>query len=521
MSQSVSENEVAGRYRLIEPIGTGGMAEVHRGWDTVLRRHVAIKLFQPGFDPAAAQRFDQEVRALAGLSHPGLVSVYDADTEAGTPFVVLQLVEGDTLRQRISRGPLPVDRVRRLGAGLADALAHVHSRGLVHRDVKPSNILLDQEENPYLADFGLVHLTGATRLTRTDQMVGTAAYLAPEQVLGQDIDPQADVYALGLVLLECLTGRREYGGGDVEAAIARLHRAPVLPEHLPSDVEHLLSRMTAAEPHERPAAHDCAEVLAAEAAGLVPLPRSCTTPAGGISLPRGAAPAAVTGPAATAPDIATPDIATPAAAPEIAAPAATLAATAPVIAPDATAPAVAPSATAPAVAPAIAPDATVMTAAPPRERRLPNKTLLTSAGALFGAFAITTALTWGDEPATSAPVPTTSPSAPVQSAATAPPGSPGTPAQVTAGPRQVVNPPQATDAPQVTTTAPPVTTSAATPVPTSQPAAGPDTGTTTEPTEPVVPTTVPQQTSDPVEPTTDDPGTTAEPEEPTAPSSSG
>ncbi|MFT7841598.1 protein kinase [Saccharothrix sp. BKS2] len=521
---------MAGRYRLIEPIGTGGMAEVHRGWDTLLRRHVAIKLFQPGFDPAAAQRFDQEVRALAGLSHPGLVSVYDADTEAGTPFVVLQLVEGDTLRQRISRGPLPVDRVRRLGAGLADALAHVHSRGLVHRDVKPSNILLDQEENPYLADFGLVHLTGATRLTRTDQMVGTAAYLAPEQVLGQDIDPQADVYALGLVLLECLTGRREYGGGDVEAAIARLHRAPVLPEHLPSDVEHLLSRMTAAEPHERPAAHDCAEVLAAEASGLVPIPRSCTTPAGGISLPRGAAPAAVAGPAATAPDIDTLDIythaagpaatlaatpatapATPAAAPEIATPAAT--------APDA--PVVAPSATAPAVTPAAAPDATAMTAAPPRERRLPNKTLLTSAGVLFGAFVITTALTWGDEPATSAPVPTTSPSAPAQSASTAPPGSPGTPAQVTAGPRQVVNPPQATDAPQVTTTAPPVATSAATPVPTSQPAAGPDTGTTTEPTEPVVTTTVPQQTSDPVEPTTDDPGTTAEPEEPTAPSSSG
>ncbi|MBP2335056.1 serine/threonine protein kinase [Saccharothrix coeruleofusca] len=259
---------MANRYELAEPIGLGGMSEVHRGWDTLLRRHVAIKLFQPGFDDAAAQRFDNEVRALANLSHPWLVSVYDADTHEGTPFVVLQLVEGDTLRDRIERGPLSPDQVRRLGAGLADALAHVHSHGLVHRDIKPSNILLDREDNAYLADFGLVHLTGATRLTRTDQLVGTAAYLAPEQVLGQEVDHPADVYALGLVLLECLTGRREYGGGDVEAAIARLHRPPAIPQHLPADVERLLSRMTASAPHDRPTAQDCARALAA--ASLLP-----------------------------------------------------------------------------------------------------------------------------------------------------------------------------------------------------------------------------------------------------------
>ncbi|MFE9748743.1 protein kinase [Saccharothrix saharensis] len=261
MSPSVSDNVLADRYQLIEPIGIGGMAEVHRAWDTVLRRHVAIKVFQPGFDPAAAQRFDNEVRVLAGLSHPALVSVYDADTSADTPFVVLRLIEGRTLHERLALGSLPLEEARRLGARLADALAHVHAHALVHRDVKPANILLDREDNAYLADFGLAHLTGATRLTRTNQLVGTAAYLAPEQVLGQDIGTPTDVYALGLVLLECLTGRREYGGGEVEAAVARLHRPPVIPDDLPADVRTLLARMTASAPDERPTAHDCARAL--------------------------------------------------------------------------------------------------------------------------------------------------------------------------------------------------------------------------------------------------------------------
>ncbi|MEV1120792.1 serine/threonine-protein kinase [Actinosynnema sp. NPDC049800] len=282
MSPSAGENVLADRYRLIEPIGIGGMAEVHRAWDTVLRRHVAVKLVQPGFDPEAARRFDNEVHLLAGLTHPALVSVYDADTTAPTPFVVLRLVEGRTLHDRLLLGPLPLDEVRRLGARLADALAHVHAHGLVHRDVKPANILLDHEDDAYLADFGLAHLTGATRLTRTDQLVGTAAYLAPEQVLGQEIDHPADVYALGLVLLECLTGRREYEGGEVEAAVARLHRPPVIPEDLPADVRDLVARMTTAAPDDRPTAHDCARVLA----GAVVLPPDVGAEADTEELPR-------------------------------------------------------------------------------------------------------------------------------------------------------------------------------------------------------------------------------------------
>ncbi|NUT46890.1 MAG: serine/threonine protein kinase [Saccharothrix sp.] len=257
----MSPSVLVDRYQLLEPIGIGGMAEVHRAWDTVLRRHVAVKLCQPGFDPAAAKRFDQEVHALAGLTHPALVSVYDADTGADPPFVVLRLIEGRTLRDRLDLGPLPAPEVRALGARLADALAHVHAHGLVHRDVKPSNILLDGDGDAYLTDFGLAHLTGATRMTRTNDLVGTAAYLAPEQVLGGEVDHPTDVYALGLVLLECLTGRLEYPGGNVEAAVARLHRPPAVPEDVPPDLRRLVARMTASTPAERPTARACARLL--------------------------------------------------------------------------------------------------------------------------------------------------------------------------------------------------------------------------------------------------------------------
>src|SRR3954469_4787474 len=139
---SVSEDLFADRYRLDGVLGAGGMAEVHRAWDTRLRRFVAIKLFRPNADVTAGRRFESEVRTLASLSHPGLVSVYDARATEQASFVVLQLVEGRTLLDRIAPGPVEPAEARRLGAQLADALAYVHTRGVVHRDIKPSNILL-------------------------------------------------------------------------------------------------------------------------------------------------------------------------------------------------------------------------------------------------------------------------------------------------------------------------------------------------------------------------------------------
>jgi serine/threonine protein kinase len=257
---------LADRYRLGEVLGTGGVAQVRRARDVLLARDVAIKLFKPGQDLADAHRIDNEICALAGLSHPGLVTVYDADPGSETPYVVLELIEGSTLRERVADGPMDVKDVRRVGAALADALAHVHTRGLVHRDVKPSNILLDADGQPRLADFGLVRFTDGASLTRTGHVVGTAAYLAPEQVRGQEVTAAADVYALGLVLLECLTGRREYEGAEVEAAVARLHRPPVVPDDLPFDLVRLLSRMTSLSAARRPSASECAKALLTPAA---------------------------------------------------------------------------------------------------------------------------------------------------------------------------------------------------------------------------------------------------------------
>ncbi|MCX2951745.1 serine/threonine-protein kinase [Lentzea sp. NEAU-D7] len=252
---------LADRYRLGEVLGTGGVAQVRRARDVLLARDVAVKLFRPGEDLADARRIDNEICALAGLSHPGLVTVYDADPGGETPYVVLELIEGRTLRDRVADGPMAVEDVRRVGAALADALAHVHARGFVHRDVKPSNVLLDDDEIPRLSDFGLVSMVGGSGITKTDQVVGTAAYLAPEQVRGQEVTAAADVYALGLVLLECLTGHREYEGSEVEAAVARLHRPPAMPDGLPFDLVRLLSRMTALSAARRPTARECAEAL--------------------------------------------------------------------------------------------------------------------------------------------------------------------------------------------------------------------------------------------------------------------
>ncbi|MDX6214769.1 MAG: eukaryotic-like serine/threonine-protein kinase [Frankiales bacterium] len=250
---------IGGRYRLDVLVGRGGTAEVWAATDTSLDRTVALKLVTVAHDESAARAAD-EARTLAQLSHPNLVQVFDAGTDgAGRPWVVMEYVDGDTLGDAMRKGPLPIAKVTEIGIAVADALAHVHATGLVHRDVKPGNVLLGRV--PKLTDFGIARLVDAAKVTTTGLMVGTAAYLAPEQVAGEPIGPAADVYALGLLLLEVLTGTREYEGPPVEAAMARLSRPPAIPATLPTGWAALLTAMTAREAAQRPTASQVAAAL--------------------------------------------------------------------------------------------------------------------------------------------------------------------------------------------------------------------------------------------------------------------
>ena len=252
---------IADRYRLESLCGRGGTAEVWRATDTSLDRIVALKLVTVAHDESSARAAD-EAKTLARLSHPSLVQVYDAGTDdSGRPWVVMEFIEGETLSAALKRGPLALDEVRLIGLAVAEALDHVHSQGLVHRDVKPANILLKQGGGAKLTDFGIARLVDAARVTSTGLLVGTASYLAPEQVAGETVGPATDVYALGLLMLEAITGSREYDGPAVEAAMARLHRDPVLPPTLPAVWSSLLAAMTAREPSARPTAAEVAGVL--------------------------------------------------------------------------------------------------------------------------------------------------------------------------------------------------------------------------------------------------------------------
>ncbi|MEV8461541.1 protein kinase [Streptomyces griseosporeus] len=261
-------------------IGSGGMADVYEGVDTRLRRSVAVKVFRPGPDPQTEDRLTAEAVLLARLQHPGLVTVYDAGRHDDRTYLVMQLIEGPTLRGILASGALPERRVVEVGAALARVLAYVHQSGVVHRDIKPSNILLDTAGAPHLADFGIARLANATRHTAPDVLIGTAAYLAPEQVKGRQIGPAADVYALGLVLLECLKGELEYQGTPLEATVARLHRPPDVPAWLPPELAALLRAMTAQDPEARPDAEQCAQALASRHTGSVPYPLPLPAPSG-------------------------------------------------------------------------------------------------------------------------------------------------------------------------------------------------------------------------------------------------
>src|SRR5205085_2838716 len=253
---------LGGRYRLEDRLGGGAVADVYRAVDERLHRAVAVKLFR-GDAAEELQRHEAEMRTLARLEHPSLVTVYDAGDDDGQPYLVMQLVEGDTLADELARGPLGADRAGRYGAALADALAYVHAQGFVHRDVKPANVLIAGDGRVHLADFGIARLVDSAHVTRTGDVLGTPAYFAPEQVSGDAVGPAADVYALGVMLLECLTGRRPFEGTSMEVAMARLHRDPELPTTLPGQWREVLAAMTARDSAQRITSAQAAAALRA------------------------------------------------------------------------------------------------------------------------------------------------------------------------------------------------------------------------------------------------------------------
>lgn len=277
----LSTGEILGhRYVLRERIGEGGMARVYRADDEALGRTVAIKVLRDVDAIGSVERARSETTLLAGLNHHGLVTLFDAHIDDGdVSYLVMEYVEGVTLRERIHQGPIPPKQVASIAVDLAEALYVAHSSGIVHRDIKPSNVLLwrsplpGREWRAKLADFGIAHLLDSARVTTPGMIVGTVAYVAPEQARGETPAPAADIYALGLLLMEAITGQRPFADAEgIGAVVARLTAPPEVPGHLEPEWRGLLRGMTSMRPEDRPTALEVAIAAERLALGETPLP---------------------------------------------------------------------------------------------------------------------------------------------------------------------------------------------------------------------------------------------------------
>jgi serine/threonine protein kinase len=271
---------VGGRYRIERRLGGGGMALVYAARDEDLDRPVALKVLA---DNLAAQddireRFVREASIAASLSHPNIVEVYDSG-EDGRPYIVMEQVDGPTLAQELEAGGrMAPSRAAALAAQAADGLAHAHAAGVVHRDVKPGNLLLAGGTTLKIADFGIAYAVESTRLTQTGTVLGTASYLAPEQARGEPATPAADVYALGAVLYELLTGRPARTASTLTELIGSATDDPVpgpraFEPSVPPELDVLVERCLAAEPRVRPQAAEVRDALRGESEALTELTR--------------------------------------------------------------------------------------------------------------------------------------------------------------------------------------------------------------------------------------------------------
>ncbi len=270
---------ISERYRLEEKIGSGGMSTVYRAFDPTLERWVAIKLMHRDIshDPDQLERFRREARAVARLNHPHIVTVIDAGEDDGAPYIVFEYVEGETLKERIRRlGRLPVSEAVAYAIEIGRALESAHVNLLVHRDVKPQNVLIDPDGRAKVTDFGIARSLEAQGLTATGRVLGTTDYVSPEQALGHEVTGQSDIYSLGIVLYEMLTGETPYQA-DTQVAVAMKHVRDPLPDvqrrrpEISASLARVVERATAKETQNRyqdigAMVHDLEEVLAIEAA---------------------------------------------------------------------------------------------------------------------------------------------------------------------------------------------------------------------------------------------------------------
>jgi eukaryotic-like serine/threonine-protein kinase len=270
---------ISERYRLEEKIGSGGMSSVYRAFDPMLERWVAIKLMHRDIsnDPDQLERFRREARAVAQLNHPHVVTVIDAGEDDGAPYIVFEYVEGETLKDRIRRlGRLPVSEAVAYAIEIGRALESAHANRLVHRDVKPQNVLIDGDGRAKVTDFGIARSLEAQGLTATGRVLGTTDYVSPEQALGHEVTGQSDIYSLGIVLYEMLTGETPFKA-DTQVAVAMKHVREPLPDvqrrrpEISAALASVVERATAKETQNRyqsvgQMVHDREEVLAIEAA---------------------------------------------------------------------------------------------------------------------------------------------------------------------------------------------------------------------------------------------------------------
>jgi eukaryotic-like serine/threonine-protein kinase len=245
-----------GRYSLVERIGAGGFCEVWRAADTLLMRPVAVKLLHASYadQPEVRARLRAEARHAGALSHQNIARVYDYGEPArGQSYLVMELLEGPSLAAVLAGGPLGAARAMDIVAQVADGLHTAHSAGLIHRDIKPANIMFTADGTARITDFGIAHAVGSAPLTVTGTMLGTPGYLAPERIAGAQAGPASDLYALGIVAYECLTGTRPFSGPPLEVAFAHREGAlPPLPASLPAGVAALVRMLTAKDPAARP-----------------------------------------------------------------------------------------------------------------------------------------------------------------------------------------------------------------------------------------------------------------------------